>query len=109
MARRNPLRPRRRRATLNRAVRRPTPVTDVIVVGAGQSGLAASRALHAHGLSPVVLEAANEPGGSWPRYYDSLTAFSPARYSALGGQTFAGDPDRYPHRDEVTDYLRHYA
>ena len=89
-------------------MRRPTRET-VIVIGAGQSGLAASRALRAHGLSPVVLEAAETPGGSWPRYYDSLTAFSPARYSALDGQTFAGDPDRYPHRDEVTDYLRRYA
>jgi putative flavoprotein involved in K+ transport len=90
-------------------VRRPTRETDVIVVGAGQSGLAASRALRSHGLSPVVLEAAHEPGGSWPRYYDSLRAFSPARHSALSGQTFPGDPDHYPHRDEVTDYLRRHA
>ncbi|WP_040781075.1 flavin-containing monooxygenase [Nocardia pneumoniae] len=82
---------------------------DAIVIGAGQSGLAATRALLDHGLTPVVLEAGPEPVGSWPHYYDSLTLFSPAKYSALPGITFPGNPDHYPHRDEVIDYLRHYA
>ncbi|WP_228838999.1 flavin-containing monooxygenase [Nocardia amamiensis] len=82
---------------------------DAIVIGAGQSGLAAARALLDHGLTPVVLEAGPEPVGSWPHYYDSLTLFSPAQYSALPGIAFPGDPDHYPHRDEVIDYLRHYA
>ena len=82
---------------------------DVIVIGGGQSGLAAARALRAHGLRPVVLESGSEPVGSWPRYYDSLSAFSPVAYSAMPGVRFAGDPDHYPHRDEVVDYLRRYA
>jgi putative flavoprotein involved in K+ transport len=86
-----------------------TSVTDVVVIGAGQSGLAAARALAAHGISPVVLEAGPEPAGSWPRYYDSLTLFSPARYSGMPGLEFPGDPDHYPHRDEVVGYLRRYA
>jgi putative flavoprotein involved in K+ transport len=82
---------------------------DVVVIGAGQSGLAAAHALRQAGLAPVVLEAGQEPVGSWPSYYDSLTLFSPARYSSLPGMAFPGDPDRYPHRDEVVDYLRRYA
>jgi len=82
---------------------------DAIVIGAGQSGLAAAHALTAHGLRPVVLEAGTEPVGSWPHYYDSLTLFSPAAYSTLPGLPFPGDPERYPHRDEVVDYLRRYA
>lgn len=86
-----------------------TSATDVIVIGAGQSGLAAARALQAHDISPVVLEAGPEPAGSWPRYYDSLTLFSPARYSGMAGLDFPGDPDHYPHRDEVVSYLRRYA
>ncbi|OXM59314.1 flavin-containing monooxygenase [Amycolatopsis vastitatis] len=82
---------------------------DAIVIGGGQAGLAAARALRTHGLQPVVLEAGAEPVGSWPRYYDSLTLFSPARYSSLPGLPFPGDPEHYPHRDEVIDYLRTYA
>jgi putative flavoprotein involved in K+ transport len=86
-----------------------TSVTDVVVIGAGQSGLTAARTLQAHGISPVVLEAGPEPAGSWPHYYDSLTLFSPARYSSMPGLNFPGDPDHYPHRDEVAAYLRRYA
>jgi putative flavoprotein involved in K+ transport len=86
-----------------------TSVTDVVVIGAGQSGLAAARALQSYGISPVVLEAGPEPAGSWSRYYDSLALFSPARYSSMPGLAFPGDPDHYPHRDEVVAYLRRYA
>ncbi|MFI5569181.1 flavin-containing monooxygenase [Streptomyces sp. NPDC051740] len=83
---------------------------DVAVIGGGQSGLAAARALRQRGFKPVVLEASEAATGSWPRYYDSLTLFSPARYSSLPGMPFNGaDPDRYPHRDEVGAYLAAYA
>ncbi|HET6709929.1 flavin-containing monooxygenase [Amycolatopsis sp.] len=82
---------------------------DAIVVGGGQAGLAAAHALRTRGLAPVLLEAGPEPVGSWPHYYDSLTLFSPARYSSLPGLPFPGDPERYPRRDEVVDYLRNYA
>jgi putative flavoprotein involved in K+ transport len=86
-----------------------TLVTNVVVIGAGQSGLAAARSLQTHSISPVVLEAGPEPAGSWPHYYDSLTLFSPARYSGMPGLDFPGDPGHYPHRDEVAGYLRRYA
>lgn len=82
---------------------------NTIVVGGGQAGLAAARALLDAGLTPTLLEATGQVTGSWRRYYDSLTLFSPARYSSLPGLAFGGDPDRYPHRDEVVDYLTRYA
>ncbi|MFC9944064.1 NAD(P)/FAD-dependent oxidoreductase [Streptomyces pratensis] len=64
----------------------------------------------AMGLRPVVLEASDRTAGSWPRCYDSLTLFSPARYSSLPGIPFPGaDRDRHPHRDEVVAYLAAYA
>ncbi|CAM3842419.1 NAD(P)/FAD-dependent oxidoreductase [Kibdelosporangium persicum] len=83
--------------------------TDAIVIGAGQSGLAAAHAFQTRGIRPLVLEASDTPAGSWTHYYDSLTLFSPARYSSLPGMPFPGDPDRYPHRDEVIAYLTSYA
>jgi putative flavoprotein involved in K+ transport len=57
----------------------------------------------------VILEASDRPAGSWPRYYDSLLSFSPAAYSSMPGMAFPGDPDHYPTRDEVADYLETYA
>ncbi|YCU52766.1 flavin-containing monooxygenase [Mycobacteroides abscessus] len=87
----------------------PASPRDAIVIGAGQSGLAAAAALRERGLHPLIVDARGEPGGSWPDYYASLTLFSPARYSALPGVAFPGDPDRYPRRDDVIDYLRGYA
>ena len=81
----------------------------VVIIGAGQSGLAAAKAAETAGLEAVVLEASESPAGSWPSYYDSLTLFSPARYSGFPGTPFPGDPDRYPTRDEVVAYLENYA
>lgn len=81
----------------------------VVVVGGGQSGLAAARALRQLRMPTVILEASDRPAGSWPRYYDSLRVFSPAEYSSMPGMPFPGAPDRYPARDEVADYLEHYA
>ncbi len=82
---------------------------DVVVIGAGQAGLAAGYALMRAGLTFTLLEAGTDTAGSWPHYYDSLTLFSPARYSSLPGLPFPGNPGRYPHRDEVIAYLRRYA
>ena len=81
----------------------------VVVVGAGQSGLAAARALRQLDQPALVLEAGDRAAGSWPRYYDSLRLFSPAGFSAMPGMPFGGDADRYPARDEVADYLENYA
>ncbi|WP_049563993.1 flavin-containing monooxygenase [Nonomuraea sp. SBT364] len=87
----------------------PLDNDSVLIVGAGQSGLAAAHAALEYGLRPVVLEASGRTAGSWPRYYDSLALFSPARYSSLPGAPFGGDPERYPRRDEVIAYLERYA
>ncbi|MCB0167564.1 MAG: NAD(P)/FAD-dependent oxidoreductase, partial [Anaerolineae bacterium] len=80
-----------------------------IVIGAGQAGLATGYYLQQAGLRFVILEADDEPVGSWPHYYDSVALNSPARYSSLPGLPFPGRADHYPVRDEVTAYLRRYA
>ncbi|RNL82438.1 flavin-containing monooxygenase [Halostreptopolyspora alba] len=81
----------------------------LVIIGAGQAGLATARTALRRGVRPVVLESAGEPGGSWPHYYDSLTLFSPSRFAALPGMALPGAGDRYPGRDEVVEYLRRYA
>ncbi len=81
---------------------------DLVIVGGGQSGLATAYTAQLTGLRPVLLEQSPQDAGSWPRYYDSLAAFSPAGFCGLPGLRFPGDPDRYPARDEVVAYLRNY-
>ncbi|MDF2962360.1 MAG: hypothetical protein K0S39_4095 [Paenibacillus sp.] len=82
---------------------------DVIVIGGGQAGLAAAYHLQKAELNFIILERNSSHLGSWAKYYDSLKLFSPARYSALPGMKFPGDPDRYPTRNEVVQYLHAYA
>src|SRR5688572_29813085 len=84
-------------------------IFDVIVIGAGQSGLAAAYWLKQTDLKFVILEAEDDAAGSWSKYYKSLTLFSPAKYSSLPGYEFPGDEDHYPKRDEVIKYLHEYT
>lgn len=82
---------------------------DVVVIGAGQAGLASGWYLKQQGLNFMLLDEQRGPGGNWHNYYDSLKLFSPAAYSALPGMPFPGTPGHYPGRDEVVRYLEQYA
>jgi len=82
---------------------------DVIVVGAGQAGLAIAWYLARLGLRFQVLEASAELGQSWRSRWDSLTLFTPAQYDALPGMPFPARADTYPTKEPVADYLQAYA
>lgn len=82
---------------------------DVVVIGAGQAGLASGWHLKQQGLNFLILDEQSQPGGNWRNYYDSLELFSPAAYSSLPGLPFPGTPSHYPTRDEVVRYLAQYA
>ncbi|MHA6481010.1 flavin-containing monooxygenase [Paenibacillus sp. strain BS8-2] len=81
-------------------------IYDSIVIGGGQAGLVAGYHLKRKGLSFLILESEPKALGSWPKYYDSLKLFSPARFSSLPGLKFRSTT--YPKRDEVIDYLKQY-
>jgi putative flavoprotein involved in K+ transport len=82
---------------------------DVVVIGGGQAGLAVGWYLRRQRRRFTILEAAAEPAASWRARWDSLTLFTPTRYDSLPGMQFAGDPDSYPVRDQVVEYLSEYA
>jgi putative flavoprotein involved in K+ transport len=82
---------------------------EVIVVGGGQAGLAIGYFLAQQGRAFTILEAEREPAAAWRARWDSLKLFTPLRYSSLPGLPFPGDPDSYPTRDEVAEYLTGYA
>jgi putative flavoprotein involved in K+ transport len=82
---------------------------DVVVIGAGQAGLAIGHFLGKQGRRFTILEAADSVASAWRSRWDSLVLFTPRRYDALPGLAFPGDPDGYPTRDEVIAYLERYA
>lgn len=86
-----------------------TAPVDVLVIGGGQAGLAASWRLGEAGVSHVVIDASQEVGDSWRRRYHSLTLFTPRSLSALPGLALYGDPEGYASRTEFADYLAAYA
>ena len=82
---------------------------EVIVVGGGQAGLAIGYFLARQERRFTILEAAAEPAAAWRDRWDSLQLFTPVRYDSLPGLPFPGDPDSYPGRDQVADYLTEYV
>jgi putative flavoprotein involved in K+ transport len=82
---------------------------QVAVVGASQAGLATGFYLRSTGLSYVLLDAAATVGAAWSSRWDSLRLFTSAQFCSLPGLPFPGPAQRYPGKDEVADYLRHYA
>jgi putative flavoprotein involved in K+ transport len=99
--------------TESSADRRPTaqPASsfDVVVIGAGQAGLAMGYFLSRQGRRFVILDAADSIGAAWRERWESLTLFTPRRYNSLPRLPFPGDSDGYPNRDEVIAYLEQYA
>lgn len=88
---------------------------DVVVIGGGQAGLATGFYLRRAGLVPgrefVVVDAADRPGGAWPRTWEGLRLFSPAGFSSLPGWMMPPWDDAtrgFPPRDHVVDYLTRY-
>jgi putative flavoprotein involved in K+ transport len=82
---------------------------EVIVIGGGQAGLALGYHLAHQRRRFTILDAGDSPAAAWRSRWDSLTLFTPARYNALPGRAFPSDPDHYPTRDEVVEYLTDYA
>jgi putative flavoprotein involved in K+ transport len=83
---------------------------DVVVVGAGHSGLAMSRALAERGIDHVVLER-GEVANSWRHErWDSLRLLTPNWLSRLPGYRYSGrDPDGYMSMPEVIEFIDGYA
>jgi putative flavoprotein involved in K+ transport len=82
---------------------------EVVVVGAGQASLAIGYFLKQQGRRFVILDSADSIGAAWRTRWESLTLFTPRRYSGLPGLPFPGDPEGYPTRDEVIAYLEEYV
>ncbi len=84
--------------------------TTTVVIGAGHSGLAASRCLSDQSIDHVVLER-NEVANSWRcERWDSLRLLTPNWQCRLPGYAYEGvDPDGYMTAPEVVEFISGYA
>jgi len=82
---------------------------DVLVIGAGQAGLAMGWHLARRGLRFRIVDAGSEVGQTWRRRWDSLKLFTAAQYDGLPGMPFPAPHDTYPGKDDVADFLQAYA
>lgn len=82
---------------------------EVLVVGAGQAGIAMSEHLSSYGIPHLVLERDRiaERWRSWR--WDSLVANGPAWHDRFPGREFETDPDAFATKEEVADYFVAYA
>ncbi|MGB8407856.1 MAG: NAD(P)/FAD-dependent oxidoreductase [Mycobacterium sp.] len=83
--------------------------TEVLVVGAGQAGIAMSEHLGLQGVPHLVVERDRvaERWRSWR--WDSLVANGPAWHDRFPGLEFSIDPDGFAGKEQVADYLAAYA
>ena len=83
---------------------------EVIVVGAGQAGVAMSEHLTKAGISHVVLERERIAERWRSERWDSLVANGPAWHDRFPGLEFEGyDPDAFVPKDDVAAYFEAYA
>ena len=94
----------------SRARCRPAGAVDVVVIGAGHSGLAMSHVLGRRAIEHVVLER-GEVANSWrTERWDSLRLLTPSWMTRLPDYGYRGDdPDGYMSVGEVVDFISAYA
>ena len=84
--------------------------TSVVVIGAGQAGLAMSRQLAVRSIDHVVVDR-GQVAHSWrTERWDSLRLLTPNWMSRLPGQRWCGpDPDGFMGKGDVVELLATYA
>lgn len=83
--------------------------THVLVIGAGQAGLALGWHLRRRDAPFLLVDAGPAVGHVWRSRWDSLRLFTPAEYDGLPGLPFPAPAGTYPGKDQVADYLAGYA
>lgn len=81
----------------------------VLVVGAGQGGVALGARLRALGVSCLIVDKYPRVGDQWRSRYKSLTLHDPVWYDHLPYLPFPDTWPLYTPKDKMGDWLEHYA
>jgi len=83
---------------------------DVLVIGAGHSGLAMSRVLGERSIDHVILERGDVANSWLHERWDSLRLLTPNWQTRLPGFAYAGaDPDGYMSMPEIIRFIQDYS
>ncbi|KAK6383925.1 hypothetical protein LTS17_003217 [Exophiala oligosperma] len=83
---------------------------QVVVVGAGFSGLAVAGRLHAMGIKVVVIERNPELGDNWKNRYESARFHTTKEYSDFPlGRLFAPEDAKFPGRLDLVRLYKKYV
>ncbi|RDH76596.1 NAD(P)/FAD-dependent oxidoreductase [Mycolicibacterium moriokaense] len=82
---------------------------QVVVVGAGPSGVAAALSLRDRGLRPLLIDRAGEVASSWRSRYDRLKLNTGRQTSHMPDRPYAKGTAVFPTRDQVVAHLDHHA
>jgi indole-3-pyruvate monooxygenase len=83
--------------------------TEVVVIGAGPSGLAVGACLEQRQIDFTILEKEHQVGSSWRRHYERLHLHTIKSRSSLPFRSFDRNYPRYVPRALVVRYLEEYA
>ena len=86
-----------------------TQEIEVLVVGAGQAGVAMSEHLSARGIPHLILERSRIAERWRSERWDSLVANGPTWHDRFPGLEFDLDPNEFASKEQVADYFVAYA
>ena len=107
--------PRHEAAKLNWRDRREEHVRyengdpDVVVIGAGQGGLAVAANLGLMGVDTLILEKSERVGDGWRKRYHSLVLHDPVWADALPYMPYPESWPVYCPKDKIADWFESYA
>jgi putative flavoprotein involved in K+ transport len=82
---------------------------DTVIVGAGQTGLAAGYYLKRQRQTFVILDGEERVGDPWRKRWPSLRLYTPAKYDRLPGMPFPAGRSTFPSTNDMADYLEAYS
>ncbi len=82
---------------------------QVLIIGAGQSGLTLGAQLDLLGISYLILEQNDRIGDNWRNRYDSLVPHDPVWMNHFPRLPFPDDWPLFTPKDKMGDWMEHYA
>ena len=82
---------------------------QVLIIGAGTSGVSAAVALADRGIEPLLIDRAEQVGSSWRSRYDRLHLNTGRQFSHLPNRPYPRGTPTFPTRDQVIDHIERHA